>query len=65
MWSPFLNLLTRPDTFIINMTARIIGKLACWSKDPMDGSDLTFYLTWLKDQLRAPVSWNLSIILLN
>lgn len=54
MWSPFLNLLTRPDTFIINMTARIIAKLACWSADPMDGSNLTFYLTWLKDQLRAP-----------
>ncbi|XP_042889132.1 V-type proton ATPase subunit H-like isoform X1 [Penaeus japonicus] len=54
MWSPFLNLLTRPDTFIINMTARIIAKLACWSREPMDGSDLTFYLTWLKDQLRTP-----------
>ncbi|XP_076056448.1 V-type proton ATPase subunit VhaSFD isoform X2 [Oratosquilla oratoria] len=54
VWSPFLNLLTRPDTFIINMTARIIAKLACWSRDPMDGSDLTFYLTWLKDQLRTP-----------
>lgn len=54
MWSPFLNLLTRPDTFIINMTARIIAKLACWSAEPMDGSNLTFYLTWLKDQLRAP-----------
>jgi len=54
MWSPFLNLLTRPDTFIINMTARIIAKLACWSADPMEGSNLTFYLTWLKDQLRAP-----------
>ncbi|KAK4310428.1 hypothetical protein Pmani_018012 [Petrolisthes manimaculis] len=54
MWSPFLNLLTRPDSFIINMTARIVAKLACWSRDPMDGSDLTFYLTWLKDQLRTP-----------
>lgn len=53
-WSPFLNLLNRPDGFIQNMTSRIIAKLACWSRDPMDGSDLTFYLTWLKDQLQNP-----------
>ena len=51
VWSPFLNLLNRPDGFIQNMTARIIAKLACWSRDPMDGTDLNFYLTWLKDQL--------------
>lgn len=54
VWSPFLNLLNRPDGFIQNMTSRIIAKLACWSRDPMDGSDLTFYLTWLKDQLQTP-----------
>ena len=52
VWSPFLNLLNRPDGFIQNMTSRIIAKLACWSRDPMDGSDLTFYLAWLKDQLQ-------------
>jgi V-type H+-transporting ATPase subunit H len=54
VWSPFLNLLNRPDGFIQNMTSRIIAKLACWSRDPMEGSDLTFYLTWLKDQLQTP-----------
>lgn len=54
VWSPFLNLLNRPDGFIQNMTSRIIAKLACWSRDPMEGSDLTFYLTWLKDQLQMP-----------
>lgn len=54
IWSPFLNLLNRPDGFIQNMTARIIAKLACWSRDQMDGSDLVFYLTWLKDQLLVP-----------
>nr|CAG4640767.1 EOG090X044C [Eulimnadia texana] len=52
VWSPFLNLLNRPDGFIQNMTARIIAKLACWSKDLMDGSDLHFYLTWLIEQLQ-------------
>lgn len=54
VWTPFINLLNRPDGFIVNMTSRIISKIACWSKELMDGSDLNFYLTWLKDQLRAP-----------
>lgn len=53
-WSPFLALLTRPDGFIMNMTSRIIAKIACWSHELMDGSDLNFYLTWLRDQLKLP-----------
>lgn len=54
VWVHFLNLLNRPVGFIMNMTARIIAKMACWSRQLMDGSDLHFYLTWLKDQLRMP-----------
>lgn len=38
------------------MTARIIAKLACWSHDLMEKTDLQFYLTWLKDQLKLSVS---------
>ncbi|KAG8190520.1 hypothetical protein JTE90_006686 [Oedothorax gibbosus] len=53
-WTPFISLLNRQDGFITNMTSRIIAKLACWGKELMDGSDLNFYLTWLKDQLRQP-----------
>ncbi|XP_076182155.1 V-type proton ATPase subunit VhaSFD isoform X1 [Ptiloglossa arizonensis] len=52
IWGPFLNLLNRQDGFIMNMTSRIIAKLACWSHDLMDKTDLQFYLTWLKDQLK-------------
>ncbi|XP_014206722.1 V-type proton ATPase subunit H isoform X1 [Copidosoma floridanum] len=52
VWGPFLNLLNREDGFIVNMTARIIAKLACWSHDHMEKTDLQFYLTWLKDQLK-------------
>ncbi|XP_043500618.1 V-type proton ATPase subunit H isoform X2 [Polistes fuscatus] len=52
VWGPFLNLLNRQDGFIINMTSRIIAKLACWSHELMEKTDLQFYLTWLKDQLR-------------
>ncbi|KAI1305224.1 V-type proton ATPase subunit H [Halotydeus destructor] len=51
-WLPFLNLLNRNDPFIQNMTARIIAKMACWSSEPMEGSDLQLYLTWLRDQLK-------------
>ncbi|TRY72332.1 hypothetical protein TCAL_11458 [Tigriopus californicus] len=54
VWVHFLNLLNRPMGFIMNMTSRIIAKMACWSRELMAGSDLQFYLTWLKDQLRAP-----------
>ncbi|XP_074656304.1 V-type proton ATPase subunit H-like [Tubulanus polymorphus] len=54
VWGPFLNMLNRPDGFIVNQTGRIIAKIACWGKDPMEGSDLIYYLTWLKDQMRIP-----------
>jgi len=57
VWAPFLNMLNRQDGFITNMTSRILAKMACWSRELMDGSDLHFYLTWLKDQLRMPVSF--------
>jgi len=53
-WVQLLTLLNRPGAFIMNMTARVIAKIACWSKQSMDGSDLNFYLTWLKDQLKTP-----------
>jgi len=52
VWAHFLNLLTRPDAFIQNMTARVVAKMACWSLELMSGSDLQYFLTWLKDQLR-------------
>ncbi|XP_017767849.1 PREDICTED: V-type proton ATPase subunit H isoform X2 [Nicrophorus vespilloides] len=52
VWGPFLNLLNRQDGFITNMTSRIIAKIACWAQTPMERSDLHFYLTWLKDQLK-------------
>ena len=54
VWAHLLNLLNRPDTFIQNMTARVVAKMACWSPptELMAGSDLQYFLTWLKDQLR-------------
>lgn len=55
-WQPFLNLLNRQDEFIQHMTARIIAKLACWHPQLMEKSDLHFYLSWLKDQLKMNVS---------
>merc|ERR1719382_251653 len=52
VWTQLLTLLNRPVGFIMNMTARVIAKMACWSPELMQGSDLQYYLTWLKDQLR-------------
>ncbi|XP_055371610.1 V-type proton ATPase subunit H isoform X2 [Condylostylus longicornis] len=51
VWGAFLNLLNRQDPFIVNMSSRIIAKLACWGKVMMPKSDLNFYLQFLKDQL--------------
>lgn len=54
VWTPFLHLLNRSDRFIVSQTSRIIAKIACWGKEPMDRNDLEFYLNWLKDQLKLP-----------
>ncbi|XP_037957444.1 V-type proton ATPase subunit H isoform X3 [Teleopsis dalmanni] len=51
VWGPFLNLLNRQDGFIVNMTSRIVAKIACWGHELMPKSDLNFYLQFLKDQL--------------
>lgn len=56
VWGPFLNLLNRQDGFIVNMSSRILAKLACWGHEQMPKADLHFYLQWLKDQLTAKVS---------
>jgi len=54
VFSPFLNMLNRPDSFTINQTSRIIAKLACWSKELMESRDRQYYLNWLKEQLKIP-----------
>ncbi|CAO1364790.1 unnamed protein product [Diamesa tonsa] len=51
IWGPFLSLLNRSDGFIVNMSSRILAKLACWGQEQMPKADLHFYLQWLKDQL--------------
>jgi V-type H+-transporting ATPase subunit H len=62
VWAPFLSMLNRTDGFIVNQTSRIISKIACWSKEPMEGADLTFYLTWLKDQMKLPNNEHLQTV---
>ena len=56
VFAPFLNLLQRPDRFIVNMAARIVAKIAYSSKPRMEEPELTKYLTWLKEQLKLSVS---------
>lgn len=52
-FQPFFMLLDRSDQFIVYQSSRIIAKLACWSKEPMERRTLQNYLNWLKDQLRV------------
>ncbi|KAK3866673.1 hypothetical protein Pcinc_027808 [Petrolisthes cinctipes] len=49
IWRLLFSLLAHSDIFITFISACIIAKLACWSVNPLEGSDLTLYLTWLKD----------------
>lgn len=63
VWGPFLNLLNRQDGFIVNMSSRILAKLACWGHELMPKADLTFYLQWLKDQLTIKVSTSCTIFI--
>ena len=55
VWEHFFRLLNNTDGYINNMTARVIAKMSCWSREKMVGSDLKFYITWLKDQLTLNV----------
>ena len=42
VWTQLLTLLNRPVGFIMNMTARVIAKIACWSRDLMTGKYFQF-----------------------
>ena len=44
VWTQLLTLLNRPVGFIMNMTARVIAKMACWSRDLMQGADLQVHI---------------------
>uniref|UniRef100_A0A1I7XVH1 MIF4G_like_2 domain-containing protein n=1 Tax=Heterorhabditis bacteriophora TaxID=37862 RepID=A0A1I7XVH1_HETBA len=52
VWSWFLGILQRQDNFIVNQMSSIIAKLACFGTTLMEGSELNYYFSFLKDQLR-------------
>ncbi|GMT04270.1 hypothetical protein PENTCL1PPCAC_26444, partial [Pristionchus entomophagus] len=52
-WGWFLGLLQRQDNFIVNQMSSVIAKLACFGSTKMEGQDLDYYFSFLKDQLRA------------
>jgi len=56
VWRAFLNLLNRDDGFIVNMSSRVLAKLACWGNKQMPDDDLKYYLQFLRDQLTSHVS---------
>ncbi|EJW85443.1 V-type proton ATPase subunit H [Wuchereria bancrofti] len=54
LWSWFLGILQRQDSFIVNQMSSVLAKFACFGTTLMEGSDLNFYISFLKDQLKAP-----------
>ena len=58
VWTPLLLMLTRDDGFVVNQTSRLICKLACWGDATLKANELAQYFTFLKEQLRQPVSAN-------
>lgn len=41
---------------IFFQAARIIAKLAAWGRELMEGSDLNYYINWIKAQLSSQVN---------
>ena len=56
LWPYFFNMFSNQDQFVVYQASRIIAKLACWSAERMPSSDLSYYLAWLKEQLKPQVS---------
>ena len=53
VWTQLLTLLNRPVGFIMNMTARVIAKMACWSRDLMQGADLQVHIKLKRNTIIA------------
>ncbi|EYC09284.1 hypothetical protein Y032_0061g3257 [Ancylostoma ceylanicum] len=53
VWSWFLGILQRQDNFIVNQMSSVIAKLACFGSTLMEGSELNYYFSFLKDQLKS------------
>ncbi|VDK77408.1 unnamed protein product [Onchocerca ochengi] len=53
LWSWFLGILQRQDPFTVNQMSSVLAKFACFGTTLMEGSDLNFYISFLKDQLKS------------
>jgi V-type H+-transporting ATPase subunit H len=53
IWSWFKGILTRNDNFIVNQMSSVFAKLACSGSTLMEGSDLQYYLNFLKDEFKS------------
>ncbi|XP_074599478.1 V-type proton ATPase subunit VhaSFD isoform X2 [Brevipalpus obovatus] len=53
IWRHLEHQLNKSDGLIQNMAARIITKIACWSKEPLEGTDLQLYMHWLIEQMKV------------
>ncbi|KPM05229.1 V-type proton ATPase subunit H-like protein [Sarcoptes scabiei] len=62
LWKHYFSLIFRDDEFIQNMTALLIAKSACWTvKHRLKSNDLTMYLNWLIEKLRANTDYIQSV----
>ncbi|CAD5229129.1 unnamed protein product [Bursaphelenchus okinawaensis] len=52
IWSWFQSLLTRQDSFIANQTASVFAKFACFGEERMEGKELSYYFSILKEGVR-------------
>ncbi|KAF1605735.1 UNVERIFIED_CONTAM: putative V-type proton ATPase subunit H 2, partial [Eudyptes robustus] len=52
IWSWFQGLLTRQDSFIANQTASVFAKFACFGEERMEGKELSYYFSILKEGVR-------------
>ncbi|CAM9656973.1 unnamed protein product [Lampetra planeri] len=50
-WVLFMPMLNRQDILTMHLAARVVARLAIMSRELLQGSDLGFYLTWLKTHL--------------
>ncbi|CAL8073697.1 unnamed protein product [Calicophoron daubneyi] len=53
LWSNFFGFFQRGDPYCMYQASRLIAEFACWSNELMPENDLTYYLNWLCEQLKA------------
>lgn len=51
-FAQFFALLSREDEFVQQLTARLLSKIAVFGEQRLTGTDLNYFLSWLRDHLK-------------